>query len=210
MNILEEIKFIDGNANIVGFEFEQQIYYTHHLHVSKDKYIPRCLKCFPLLSGYSKEEKEVVEFIKKIYTGKIKENNKKLIKPYELDIVLPELKIAIEFNGNYFHSIESGKYQLGYHLMKTEMCEKLGYRLIHILENDWLTKQEDIKNKLKNIILKLEKIDYTSILNRCWYQKQEINGYRCEVILPTIEVIKTKYKTFSIENCGFLKYIKIN
>ena len=42
-------------------------------------------------------EKELVEFCKQ-YFPDLKENNRTLIKPYELDIVIPELKLAIEFN----------------------------------------------------------------------------------------------------------------
>jgi hypothetical protein len=38
-----------------------------------------------------------VDFCKQYYPN-LKENDRELIKPYELDIVIPELKLAIEFN----------------------------------------------------------------------------------------------------------------
>ena len=50
----------------------------------------------PLLR-LSNIEKELVEFCKQYYPG-LKENDRELIKPYELDIVIPEKKLAIEFN----------------------------------------------------------------------------------------------------------------
>ena len=44
-----------------------------------------------------------------------------LINPYELDIVLPELHLAIEFNGNHWHEEGIAK-PIGYHEMKLKMC----------------------------------------------------------------------------------------
>lgn len=61
-------------------------------------HIPRCLNCYPLKTGNSFYQKEILNFIQSIYTGKIIENDRELIKPYELDIVIPEFKLAIEFN----------------------------------------------------------------------------------------------------------------
>ena len=66
-------------------------------------------------------EKELVEFCKQYYPDLI-ENDRQLIKPYELDIVIPELKLAIEFNGDYWHS---KKFKAdNYHQMKIDMCKE--------------------------------------------------------------------------------------
>jgi hypothetical protein len=54
---------------------------------------------------YSLGEKEVLNYVKKIYNGNIISNDRKTIinkksgKYLELDIYLPYLKKAIEFNG---------------------------------------------------------------------------------------------------------------
>ena len=68
----------------------------------------------------------------------------------ELDIVIPEIKLAIEFDGNYWHS-DKFKQEKNYHLNKTIECEKMGYRLIHIFEHEWIKKQDIVKAKLKSI-----------------------------------------------------------
>ena len=68
------------------------------------------------------KEKELVEFCKQYYPDLI-ENDRQLSKPYELDIVIPELKLAIEFNSTYWHSEQAGK-DKNYHLNKTIECEK--------------------------------------------------------------------------------------
>lgn len=88
-----------------GNEFEAHVHRT--MHVPEFPYLPRCLKCYPYLSGFSKKEKEVLAYVKSIYHGKIEENAKVLEpneengwkKAHELDIWLPELKVGIEFNG---------------------------------------------------------------------------------------------------------------
>lgn len=98
----------------------------------------------------SKSEKDILRFIKKIYEGKIIENCNNLIKPYELDIYLPDLNLAIEYNGLIYHS-ELYK-DKNYHLMKTEKCLKKNVQLIHIFEDDWIYKIEIVKNRLKSLI----------------------------------------------------------
>jgi very-short-patch-repair endonuclease len=75
-------------------------------------------------------------------------NNRTIIKPFELDIYLPDLKLAFEFNGLYWHS-EVNK-ENNYHLNKTEECEKQGIQLIHIWEDDWLYKQDIVKSMILN------------------------------------------------------------
>ena len=80
----------------------------------------------------SNKEKALVEHIKSIYSGSIIENTRKLIPPYELDIYIPDKKLAIEFNGLYWHNDKNKP--KNYHLEKSKLCEKVGIRLIHIYE----------------------------------------------------------------------------
>ena len=56
------------------------------------------------ISGISKSELELFDFCKQHFTNII-QHNRQLIKPFELDIVIPELHLAIEFNGIFWHSI---------------------------------------------------------------------------------------------------------
>ena len=72
------------------------------------KLIAKC-DCQKLFKGYSNQEREVYEYVKTIYEGEIQLNTRKMISPFELDIYLPEKRIAIEYNGNYWHSGESSK-----------------------------------------------------------------------------------------------------
>jgi len=109
-----------------------------------------CRHCDPVKYSKSDNENEIYLYLKslniKCYTS-----NRKIIYPYELDIYIPSKKIAIEFNGNYWHSEKSGKGKL-YHLNKTNLCQEQGIRLIHIFEDEWRDKQQIVKNRLKHIL----------------------------------------------------------
>ena len=133
-----------------GEEFEQRIYNTNHLHKIAEA-VPRCMKCYPFVSGFSREEKEVLDFVKSIYSGEVIENDRSIISPYELDIYIPEKKVAIEFDGIYWHS-DANEIGADYHSMKTMMCEEKSIRLLHVFENEWSLKQEIVKDRLINIL----------------------------------------------------------
>ena len=79
------------------------------------------------------------------YSGKIIENDRIVIKPKELDIYLPELKLALEYNGEYWHKIHEEK-EPGYHKNKQKACEENGVKLIEVWENDWKKNNQQIKD----------------------------------------------------------------
>lgn len=109
----------------------------------------RCPKCN--YKGTSNKEQQLIDFIKNNYNGTIILNDRKLISK-ELDIYLPELKIAFEFNGLYWHSHKQK--EKNYHLDKTEKAEKKQVQLIHIFEDEWDFKQEIVKSKILNYLHK--------------------------------------------------------
>ena len=54
---------------------------------------------------------------------------------YEIDIYCPELKLGIEYNGDFWHS--NHKKDKNYHLDKSLLAESKGIRIIHIYEYEW-------------------------------------------------------------------------
>ena len=116
-------------------------------HHTNNKY--GCKKCNPIQE--SKQEKEVLEFIKSIYSGEVIENDRKILKGKELDIVLPELNVAIEYCGLYWHSEEMGKGKK-YHLDKLNKCNEAGYRLITIFSDEWVHKKSIVESKIRSIL----------------------------------------------------------
>ena len=116
-----------------GNEFEQHIKTTCHSNIYR--YMPRCLKCYPYIQqlGFSKSEKQLLKFIKSICNDTIIQNSKDIIFPYQLDIYIPQKKIAIEFDGLYWHSDKFKKDTS--QLKKTQMCQLNGIQLIHIFQD---------------------------------------------------------------------------
>lgn len=124
-------------------------------HIGKKQGCPFCQHVV------SSGEKDVFAFVKE-HTHCEVQNNVRIVPNFfvgdkkvhkaELDIYVPELKLAIEYNGTYFHDISlKGK---GYHIGKRKACEQLGIRMISIWECDWQDdrKRPIIERYLKNAL----------------------------------------------------------
>lgn len=71
----------------------------------------------------------------------------------EIDIVIPSLKLGIEYCGLYWHSEISGGKKKNYHLDKLLDCEKnSGYSLVTIFEDEFVTKPELVLSRLASLI----------------------------------------------------------
>jgi len=153
------------DLNIVNIDYDNQQYEfrcdnnnNHNFLISSILLYDRlkfktilCTVCNPINSySISGQEIQLQNIIKENYTGNIILNDRKIIKPYELDVYLPDLKLAFEYNGLFRHN-EMGKSN-DYHLNKTESCEKQGIHLIHIYEDDWVYKQEIVKSRILNLL----------------------------------------------------------
>jgi hypothetical protein len=144
-----------------------------------------CTICNPInSSNISGKQLQLQQFISNNYNGSIIFNDRILLKPYELDVYLPDLKLGFEFNGVHWHSEEF--VENDYHYNKTELCESQGIQLIHIYD-DWIYKQDIIKsmilNKLKKTLNKfharkcrIKEIDDNNLL-RNFLEDNHIHGF---------------------------------
>ena len=116
----------------------------------KNQGIELCPILNPILvsDGTSDIENDIYLYIKSIYSGKIIQNDRSILNGKEIDIYLPEMNFAIEFNGLYWHS-EVYKDKM-YHQEKTILCENKGIQLIHIWEDDWLDKKDIVKDIIQS------------------------------------------------------------
>ena len=78
-------------------------------------------------------------------------NDRKIVGPKELDIVLPEQKIAIEYCGIHWHS-EKFKPDRNYHVNKLVACAEAGYRLLTIFEDEFVFKKELVLSLLQRML----------------------------------------------------------
>ena len=100
----------------------------------------------------SKSEEEIFNFIKKHCNFKIERNIRTILSNNrELDIFIPEKKIAIEYNGMRWHSEQFHK-DKNYHLNKLEECNRRNIKLIQIFESEYINNKNLILNKLLYII----------------------------------------------------------
>lgn len=72
----------------------------------------------------------------------------------ELDVYLPTLNLAFEFDGLFWHSFNSTETseQRNLHLLKTKTCEAQGIQLVHIFENEWDNKKEIVKSCIAGLL----------------------------------------------------------
>ena len=133
-------------------------------------------------------EDQLLNFVKSIYDGTIRNNDRRTLKSLkELDIYLPAKKLAFEFNGLYWHSDAAGlkkgelpskelkQYSVNRHLSKTKECEELGIRLIHIFEDDWIFKGDIIKSIIRSALGLPQKKIYA---RNCELREIPVNQYR--------------------------------
>ena len=108
-----------------------------------------CPKCNHIIS---KAETEIAEYVRSLYDGEVITNCRNMLTEHkELDIYIPSLKVAFEYDGMIWHS-DRYRVDANYHLKKTEECANKGIKLYHIFEYEWINRQEIVKDKIKHII----------------------------------------------------------
>jgi hypothetical protein len=135
-NYLSKVKIICHKHGI----FEQSAF-THYSGSG-------CPKCSKIISN---QEISLTNFVKSVYNGRTLTNTKKIISPYELDIYLPDIDKAFEYNGAYWHQ-EGVNKPMGYHQMKTDLCASIGIELHHIWEKDWVGDNKFMKECIRRMI----------------------------------------------------------
>lgn len=111
----------------------------------------RCGKCF---ERFSRQELEVCDFVKSIGFTFI--SNDRTIVLYEktgnyleLDLWFPDIKKAIEYNGDYWHSREDIIVKDGY---KRKWCQDNGIDLFVVQEQDWLNSKDTVKSDITGFL----------------------------------------------------------
>lgn len=97
----------------------------------------------------SKPELDIKKFIEGFNIECIS-GDRKVLNGKELDIYIPSLNFAIEYNGNFWHSDDIvGKNK---HLYKTELCKEKGIKLLQIFEDEYFNKRDIVYKKIEHII----------------------------------------------------------
>lgn len=112
-------------------------------------YLPKITSYEPQynIAFSSNKENEIADYIESLGYKTLR-NDRKIICPYELDIYVCGVNLAIEFNGNYWHSTQYKNAK--YHKMKTDLCAEKNIRLLHIYEYEWDNHKEIIKSIIES------------------------------------------------------------
>jgi len=109
----------------------------------------RCPVCN--LKSQSKGENELQMFIESLGINIIRNDRTQIINPLtnrnlELDVWIPSLNKAIEYNGEYWHSFPNS---IKNDQIKSNQCKEKNIDLLIIGENDWINNNKQIKEKIK-------------------------------------------------------------
>ena len=103
----------------------------------------------------SEDERNLARWLQSDLGCKVVTRDRQLLDGKEIDIYLPDYKIGIEYDGNYWHSYPVK--DMKYHQDKSIQAAKVGIRLIHIFEYEW--KDSKIQEKIKNYLYDIVKSD---------------------------------------------------
>lgn len=116
----------------------------------------------------SKAEEDLCSFIKNYGLNVVTNTRHTWLNNKELDIYIPSLNLAIEYNGfAYHHSsnnispfLDGTSVSTSYHLQKYNLCKENGINLIHIFEfedlNEWKEKLENYFSSPNNFSIHFE------------------------------------------------------
>lgn len=119
---------------------------SHHIHFGNG--CPQCNN----EKTISKAEVELVEKIRTFYDGEILQSDRKILNGLEIDILIPEFKLGIEYHGAYFHSFNriETSYQRNYHSMKSSMAYRAGYNLLQFVDLDYKIRPQVAMSMIRN------------------------------------------------------------
>lgn len=120
---------------------------TAEHHLTREQGCPACSH------HQSKGEAAILKFISAFATPVTRDRG--IIPPKELDIYVPEAKLAIEYCGEYWHGSRAAKYEVvsrTRHLEKHQACAALGIHLLTVYESEWLNRPKVIKRLIRNAL----------------------------------------------------------
>lgn len=140
-----------------------------------------CKQCTK--NGASTGEIEILEFVKELGLKAVL-SDRKTIYPKEIDILIPDKNVGIEFNGVFWHS---DKYKPRmYHVDKKKSCEEKGIDLIQVFEDEWANSKDIVKSIIASRVGAAQRKIYarktvvevvTPSIARDFYQANHIQGF---------------------------------
>lgn len=177
-------------CNLCGFHFTRTFTNSNKQKLSHTIHsiCPKCREKSPL---HSRAELEICNWIRNHTASPVRLGDRSVITPLELDIYIPEKKLAIEYCGLYWHSETTGQKTSAYHQIKWQRCLDQGIKLITIFEDEWVFKKDIVQQMLtRNLGVntnrlaarKCKIIDLAPAQARNFFEKNHIHGYAASKI----------------------------
>ena len=183
-------------------------------------------------TGYSRFEVEIKEFIQSINpTTTIVERNRTIIKPYEIDLFLPEHSLGIEFHGLIWHSFgyqpnnaELEQTNKHLHKAKADLAESKNINLLQIFENEWhnpttqkvwksiISAKMKKNNKIHSKECVIREISHTEAMEFIQdnHLQQPVVGMTTNIALQyqdkTVSVMTFGLPRFAAEGCELIRF----
>jgi hypothetical protein len=115
---------------------------NNHVHLGNG-----CPKC---VGSVSVAEKEVLAYIRGIYSGVVEENDRVVLLGKEMDVYVPGRGFGVEYHGMYWHmeTIVGRRH----HYDKANLADAAGIQLVQVYEDEWRDKRGIVESKLKNLL----------------------------------------------------------
>lgn len=149
-------------------------------------------------------------------------NSRSILSGKELDIYIPDERLAIEFNGIYWHSTKSGK-DPDDHYNKWKSCKEIGIDLIHIWEFEYEENPNQYIQKILDLLSRKFETDVCIVengsLEEVYYSRENVglvdfepplgvvyNLNRRRILLPE----DTTLNNVTVYNAGYSKRLESN
>jgi very-short-patch-repair endonuclease len=120
---------------------------------------PICRTCNPTYAHKSLVQERIFEEVKRITGASGIMNSRSIIPPKELDIFFPDKKVAIEYNGDYWHAVNNSN-----HIEKIQLCADKGIKLIQVFEHEFTKNPTQILSNICSFILSGTYSNFESML----------------------------------------------
>lgn len=156
------VKYLDAHGcELVDFQDKKHIVYKcrqcGHVSTEQDLFlkvrvgagVPLCTACFPKNSPVSGEELGLRDFVESLGFN-VQHYDRGFLGQYGADLVIEDRKLIIEFDGIRWHNEYFRPDD--YHSLKSDIAERMGYRMIHLFSDEWEEKRPIVENRIKHAL----------------------------------------------------------
>ena len=202
----EEIKRLDNKdinlysdeitlkCTVCGKEHKRRLKYI----IENDYRVPVCMDCNHRSSVFEETVASYVNELCDPYGIDVKRHVRGIIGNLEYDIYIPELNLAIECNGDYWHS-EKVRPDVKYHYKKWEESQKQGIRLVQIFQSDWTLNTEKWKRFFEDLIVPKVRVYARNLCIRSVDNKEAHDFYNANHMQGLSHILKAGI-TYALED----------